>query len=345
MEAPQRNQAETVLRLHDLQIVRDEEAAPKVKRGSWLLIALLGGLFLGLAVLGWSFAAPSQFTWAPPRAEKTPAPAPNTTAAAARIAPVAAQLTMAGYLVALTSAEISTEVTATVAGLHVSEGDNVEAGQLIAELDGSLAAVTHEIYAARANAAEWSIDVLRKELEEAERSLDRIRTLAQRQISARSALDRAETAVSVLGSRLNAAEAQHQIALLETQRAKLKLAQYRIVAPFSGTVTECSAQVGETVSIGDVEDGGIRGICTIVDFSSIVIEIDVPEPMIHRVQPGTAALAVLDAYPDDRLEAIVQAIAPVANRAKSTIKARLAFTNPLDTRLRPDMAITVRLEE
>ena len=43
------------------------------------------------------------------------------------------------------------------------------------------------------------------------------------------------------------------------------------------------------------------GICTIVDMSSLEIEVDVNESYINRVQPGQPVEAVLDAYPDWRI--------------------------------------------
>ncbi|MEM8796924.1 MAG: efflux RND transporter periplasmic adaptor subunit [Pseudomonadota bacterium] len=338
--APKNDTAE---RLHSLRIVRDEEQSST--RGRWWGLPLL---FLTVFVGGASAAI-----WFPYALERigiqqaaqepsglTSEPVADPVAAAAP-----AQLTMAGYLVARTSVEVAAEVPSVILALHVDDGDRVSAGTLIAELDGSLAATAFAIAEAEASAAEWAIEVLQAKLAAAESARDRTRTLSERGLSSQATMDTAEATAIGLSSRLSEAIARRDIAALEAERAGLLLEQYHVTAPINGTITDCAAQVGETVSPGDFDDSGSGGICTIVDFSSIVIEIDVPEIMIHRVQPGAYAVATLDAYPDDPLEAVVHSIAPIANRAKSTIQARLTFTGPEDSRLRPNMAVTVRLEE
>lgn len=346
--APKNDTAE---RLHSLRIVREEDTSST--RGTWwrLPLLLLAVFVCGVSAAIWFPDAlesmgiqraadePSQIISEPvselvARADTVPSPVPT-----------AAQLTMAGYLVARTSVEVAAEVPSTILALHVDEGDRVSAGTLIAELDGSLAATAFAIAEAEANAANWAIEILRTELAAAETALDRTRTLSERGLSSQATMDTAEATARGLSSRLSEAIARRDIAALEAERASLLLEQYQVTSPIDGTVIDCAAQIGETVSPGDFDDGRSGGICTIVDFSSIVIEIDVPEIMISRVQPGAVAVATLDAYPDDPLEAEVQSIAPIANRAKSTIQARLTFTGPEDPRLRPNMAVTVRLEE
>ncbi|MEM6480761.1 MAG: efflux RND transporter periplasmic adaptor subunit [Pseudomonadota bacterium] len=344
--APKKDTAE---RLHSLRIVRDDEQSST--RGSrWRLPLLLLAVFAG--GVGAAIWFPDAFdrigiqraAREPSGVTSEPAHEP-VTAAAPTPARASAQLTMSGYLVARTSVEVAAEVPSVLLALHVDDGDRVSAGTLIAELDGSLAATAFAIAKAEASAAEWAIEVLQAELVAAETARDRTRTLSERGLSSQATMDNAEATAIGLSSRLSEAIARRDIAALEAERAGLLLEQYRLAAPIDGTITGCVAQVGETISPGNFDDGDGGGICTIVDFSSIVIEIDVPEIMIRRVLPGAMAVATLDAYPDDPLEAVVQSIAPIANRAKSTIQARLTFTGPEDPRLRPNMAVTVRLEE
>ena len=69
-------------------------------------------------------------------------------------------------------------------------------------------------------------------------------------------------------------------------------------APFSGVAISKDAQPGEMVSPVSAGGGFTRtGICTIVDMSSLEIEVDVNESYINRVQAGQQVTAVLDAYP------------------------------------------------
>jgi RND family efflux transporter MFP subunit len=86
------------------------------------------------------------------------------------------------------------------------------------------------------------------------------------------------------------------------------------------------------------------GICTLVDMSSLEIEVDVNEAYIARVEPGQKVEAVLDAYPDWRIPARVITTIPSADRQKATVKVRVAFEK-LDPRILPDMGVKVSFLE
>ena len=114
-----------------------------------------------------------------------------------------------------------------------------------------------------------------------------------------------------------------------------------VAAPFTGVVIDKAAQMGEMIS--PIFGGGAfeaAGIATIVDMSSLEVDVDVNEAYIHRVKPGQPATAVLDAYPDWNIPAHVIAIVPTADKSKATVKVRVAFEK-LDPRILPDMGVRV----
>jgi RND family efflux transporter MFP subunit len=82
------------------------------------------------------------------------------------------------------------------------------------------------------------------------------------------------------------------------------------------------------------------GIGTIVDMSSLEIEVDVSESYINRVRPGQPVEAVLDAYPDWRIPSHVITSVPSADRQKATVRVRIGFEK-LDPRILPDMGVKV----
>jgi RND family efflux transporter MFP subunit len=86
------------------------------------------------------------------------------------------------------------------------------------------------------------------------------------------------------------------------------------------------------------------GIGTIVDMSSLEIEIDVNESFINRVQPGQPVEATLDAYPSWKIPCKVIAIIPTADRGKSTVKVRVSF-DQLDPKILPQMAVKVAFRD
>src|SRR5690606_13380247 len=110
-------------------------------------------------------------------------------------------------------------------------------------------------------------------------------------------------------------------------------------APFTGIVISRESQPGEMIS--PVSAGGCftrTGICTIVDMTSLEIEVDVNETYIQRVRPDQPVVATLEAYNDWKIAARVIAIIPTADRQKATVKVRIAF-DQLDERILPDMGV------
>jgi RND family efflux transporter MFP subunit len=144
-----------------------------------------------------------------------------------------------------------------------------------------------------------------------------------------------------------------QVAQVESQRRQAELAEaavkgarlaldYTTVrAPFAGVVIAQPAQEGELTS--PMTPGGDpkgSGVATIVDMDSLVIEVDVNEGHINRVQTDQPVEAVPDAYPDWSFPAHVVAIIPTADRNKATFKVRIAIDQK-DPRILPDMGVRV----
>ncbi len=101
------------------------------------------------------------------------------------------------------------------------------------------------------------------------------------------------------------------------------------------------ADMGEIISPGSAGGGFTRtGICTIVDMSSLEIEVDVNESFIGRVFAGQPVQANLDAYPNWDIPAEVIAIIPTADRAKATVRVRIGILEK-DVRILPDMGVRV----
>ena len=115
----------------------------------------------------------------------------------------------------------------------------------------------------------------------------------------------------------------------------------QVRAPFDGVAISKDAQPGEMISPVSAGGGFTRsGIATIVDMSSLEIEVDVSESYINRVRPGQPVEAVLDAYPDWRIAAHVITTVPTADRQKATVRVRIGFEQ-LDPRILPDMGVKV----
>jgi multidrug efflux pump subunit AcrA (membrane-fusion protein) len=78
----------------------------------------------------------------------------------------------------------------------------------------------------------------------------------------------------------------------------------------------------------------------IADFSSMMVECDVPEQRLSQVKIGGPAEIVLDAYPSKRYRGKAVEITPRVNRTKATVTVKVAFVDDRENVL-PDMAARV----
>jgi HlyD family secretion protein len=182
-------------------------------------------------------------------------------------------------------------------------------------------------------------------LTEAHLNLERTERLVERQLASDAELDRARALAKSLEAQLARKQAEIEVAERQVDIYRQQIEDSIIRAPFAGIVVAKNAQPGEMISPVSAGGGFTRtGIGTIVDMSSLEIEIDVNEAYINRVAPEQAVVATLDAYPDWKIPCHVIAIIPTADRQRATVEVRVGF-DELDPRILPDMGVKVAFQE
>jgi HlyD family secretion protein len=254
-------------------------------------------------------------------------------------------LNASGYVTARRQATISSKVTGKVVEVSVEEGLAVAEGQVLARLDSSNVSAQLRLSEAQLEASRKALEETRVRLAEARIALGRARKLVTEKIASQADLDSAQAEADSLAARLE--QQKEEVTVSEKQVAfyRQELEDTVIRAPFAGIVVSKNAQPGEMISPISAGGGFTRtGICTIVDMSSLEIEVDVNEGYINRVVPGQPVRATLDAYPDWKIPARVIAIVPTADRQKATVRVRIGFEE-LDPRILPDMGVKVAFKE
>ncbi len=250
-------------------------------------------------------------------------------------------LNASGYVTARRRATVSSKVTGKVLEVFVEEGKAVKKGQVLARLDDSqiraaLGVAQAQLVAAQRGAAE---DEAR--LKQAELNLDRRARLIKEGVVGKAEVDDAQGDVDSLKARIAMAQQQVQVAAAQVNARQTDLTDMVVLAPFDGIAISKDAQPGEMISPVSAGGGFTRtGICTIVDMTSLEIEVDVSETYINRVHSDQKVEAVLDAYQDWKIPAHVITTIPSADRQKATVKVRIGF-NQLDPRILPDMGVKV----
>ncbi len=254
-------------------------------------------------------------------------------------------LNASGYVTARRMATVSSKVTGRVTEVLIEEGMRVEEGDLLARLDTSNTMVNLRLAQSELGAARTTLAETDVRIHEADLDLKRVRPLQERGVVAKAELDRAQATYDSLQARILQQREQINVADSRVALWEQELADREIRAPFDGVVVAKNAQPGEMISPVSAGGGFTRtGIGTIVDMSSLEIEVDVNESYINRVQPEQAVEATLDAYIDWKIPARVIAIIPTADRQRATVKVRIAF-DQLDPRILPDMGVKVAFRE
>jgi RND family efflux transporter MFP subunit len=336
-----------------LSTLKDDLAALRIdqsdrggagRAGRWILLAVL---LLVVGAGGWYWLAGGQAAVVKVAAAE---------AAGGRAAGPGAVLDASGYVTARRRATVSSKVTGKVAEIFIEEGQAVRQGQVLARLDDSQVRASLALAEAQLAASRKSFAEDQARLREAELNLERRERLFKDAIVGRAEVDTAQSEVDSLKARI--AYTQQQVAVAEAQvnLRRTDLADMVVRAPFSGVAISKDAQPGEMISPVSAGGGFTRtGIGTIVDMSSLEIEVDVNESFINRVRPDQKVTAVLDAYPDWQIPAHVITTVPTADRQKATVRVRIAFDPPgestpprartrgaeLDSRILPDMGVKV----
>lgn len=246
-----------------------------------------------------------------------------------------------GYVVARRAATVSSKVTGKVMEVLIEEGQQVQAGEVLARLDDTNVRAALRLAEAERAAAEAVTAETQASFEQAERELRRIESLSRGGIASESELDLARSMALTLAARLERERAQVVVASRAVELRQQDWEDTVIRAPFSGMVTAKNAQPGEMISPISAGGGFTRtGIGTIVDMESLEVEVEVNESYLQRVYAGQPVETVLDAYPDWTIPGRVIAIIPTADRQKATVKVRVGFIE-LDPRILPEMGVRV----
>ncbi|HJL62242.1 MAG TPA: efflux RND transporter periplasmic adaptor subunit, partial [Pseudomonadales bacterium] len=301
-----------------------------------LLITGIGAI--ALAAAAWFWLLPKE----EPISVKT---AQAETATERSVASTATVLDASGYVTARRKATVSSKVTGKVMEVYIEEGVVVEENQLLARLDNSNQQAQFNLSKAQWLASESRLEEIKVQLKEAQLDLLRTVELAEKSLASEADLDRTKLAVEALKARLASLIREVEVGerVVEVQQQQLDDTEIR--APFAGVVIAKAAHPGEMISPISAGGGSIlTGICTIVDMSSLEIEVDVNESYINRVQAGQPVTAKLNSYQDWEIPAEVITIIPTADRNKATVRVRIAFLET-DTRILPDMGVKVSFME
>ena len=303
---------------HDLASLKIDRGAPPASRWPRLAAGLL--VLVGVVVAGYAFGYR--------RLRSSLATPEVRTGEIALVSPVQSQvqLTATGYVVALIYAKVASKVPGRIAEIFVEEGQTIEKGSRVARLEDIDFKTQLASARARSAAARAKIAVARAALTEIKVQIERETPMVEKGVTAKATLDdlNARSGSAIAGVR--AAEAEAAAADADVSALEIQLGSYEIITPISGTVVDKLVKVGEGVSPGF----GTPGVIEVIDLTSLVVEVDVPEGRLSQVAVDGPCEIVLDAYPTRRYRGAVKEIGRRVNRSKATVPVKIRFVDQVD---------------
>jgi membrane fusion protein (multidrug efflux system) len=212
-----------------------------------------------------------------------------------------------GTLRANESAQLTATTTETIAEIRFSDGQRVEAGDVLVVMN------SREQQAERAEAV--------AALDEARRQFERVQDLARRGTASAALLDQRRRELDTARARVDGTDA--------------RLRDRRIVAPFDGVVGLRNVSVGSLLTPGAV-------VTTLHDDSVMKLDFSVPELFLTAVSPGLRVEAMSRAFPGEVFRGEVVSVSNEVDPVTRAFRVRALIPN-VERRLRPGMLLTLSL--
>lgn len=246
------------------------------------------------------------------------------------------QVTATGYVIPQRTSKVGAKIPGRLAKVFIQEGQDVKEGEVVAQLEDADQRSQIVAASSRVGVAQARVSTARANLAELTQQIERERALVASGAVGKANLDNMVAREASLREAVKAAEAEAVAAGADVGTFGVGLKDRTIVTPISGRVVTKPATVGEFV-------GGVGNpvpIAEIVDFSSLMVETDVPEARLHMVKLGGPAEIVLDAYPNKRYRGTAKELGNRVNRSKATIMVKVKFDDDIQGVL-PEMSARV----
>ena len=239
-----------------------------------------------------------------------------------------------------TQVKVSADLSAKITKLAVVEGQWVEEGAFLVELDRERYLAAVESAEANVRSAQSNANLVLRNLNQTEKEFRRSEELIGRELEAQSVFEAKEAAYQVEVARHQSALDQVEQARATLKQARDDLSKTQIYAPMAGTVSDLNKEQGEIVLGSQFQEDVIL---VIADLSEMEAQVDVDENDIVSVAVGQKCEIEVDALLDQSLAGVVTEIANSANDSgrgttdqKTEFEVKIGIIDPPGT-LRPGM--------
>jgi RND family efflux transporter MFP subunit len=202
-------------------------------------------------------------------------------------------------------ADLRAEVAAVVVQVLKDNGETVKAGDLLMRLDDT--SLRDGL-----SSSEEALRASTQAFAQAERTVQRLKTLQAQGMTSTQALEDAEV-------RRNAAQSELAAARARVVGARQQLERTLVRAPFAGVVSERKASTGDTAQIG-------KELVKVIDPRSMRFEGFVSADRLGELKLGQAVSFRINGFGDAAFEGRVERIDATVNTATRQVAVMVAFT-------------------
>ena len=207
-------------------------------------------------------------------------------------------------------ADLRSEISAVVLQVVKQNGDPVKRGELLVRLDDTAIRDT-------LTSANESVRAVGQAFEQAERQVQRLKTLQAQGMTSMQALEDAEVRRNNAQSDLVAARARAASASQQLRRTEVR-------APFDGVVSERKVSTGDTAAVG-------KELLKVIDPNSMRFEGLVSADRMFAVKLGQTVAFRVNGFPQNEFLGTVQRVDATANATTRQVEVVVVFANPAST--------------
>lgn len=260
-----------------------------------------------------------------------------------------------GTINAVTTVQVGSQVSGTIAELYADFNSQVKKGQVVARIDprlfeGTLLQTKADLENAKANlsVAQATLEKSKAALAQAKQDYDRTNGLTKEGVMSAQQLDVSKANYDSAVAQVNASQAAvvQADAQVKQKAAAVNVAQTNlnytvITAPIDGTVINRSVDVGQTVA-ASLQAPTLFTIAQ--DLTKMQVYTATDESDVGMIRPGQKVTFRVDAFPKDRFQGIVGQVRMNATTVQNvvTYNTIINFDNP-DRKLFPGMTAYVSI--
>jgi HlyD family secretion protein len=249
-------------------------------------------------------------------------------------------VTATGRIQPKTQVKISADVAAKITKLEVKEGEWVEKGQFLVQLDRERYLAAVQSAEANMRAVEANANLVMENMLKAEKDFNRTKELYDQKLESQAGMDQMYAAYQVEKARYQSALENVAQSKAVLKQAQDDLSKTTIYAPMAGTISQLNKEVGE-IALGSQFQEDV--IMVISNLSGMEALVDVDENDIVSIQIGDSATIEVDALPDMVFHGTVTEMANSAKISasgttdqKTEFEVKIAIDDPGNS-LRPGM--------